>query len=228
MIENPPSGDQAPASAAQLQILATEHWSLLATRSLTYSESFTRAGMFFTVLTGALVSLALLAQVEHFGQAFRGAALLILSIVFFIGLATIGRLSALNKEDVRWLAGMNRLRHAYLDMHPSLEPYFITDSHDDMRGIFVTMGIGTLPGANFIGDLGHGLTTLPAVMGITVALVAGVLGALVAGMLDASEWMAIAVGAVVFLIMNVILSELSRRSFFKFVIAQPVHFPTKS
>lgn len=37
----PPSGRE-PAAASRLQILATEHWSLLATRSLTYSESLAR------------------------------------------------------------------------------------------------------------------------------------------------------------------------------------------
>src|SRR5258708_2980646 len=95
--EGPPNSP-APA-ATKLQISATEHWSLLATRSMTYTESFSRIGMFFTVLTGAIISLALLAQVEHFNQTFVGIALLILSVVFFVGLATLGRLAALNKED---------------------------------------------------------------------------------------------------------------------------------
>ena len=41
------------ADAARLQILATEHWSLLATRSMGYQESFSRAAMFLSVLSGA-------------------------------------------------------------------------------------------------------------------------------------------------------------------------------
>jgi hypothetical protein len=36
----PESGD-----AGKLQILATEHWSLLATRSLTYTESLSRPSL---------------------------------------------------------------------------------------------------------------------------------------------------------------------------------------
>ena len=69
----------ANASATRIQILATEHWSLLATRSLTYTESFSRVSMFLAVLSGAVISLALLAQVDHFHQAFIVAAVLIRS-----------------------------------------------------------------------------------------------------------------------------------------------------
>lgn len=39
------------SDAMRLQILATEHWSLLATRSMTWNEMFTRASMFLTVLS---------------------------------------------------------------------------------------------------------------------------------------------------------------------------------
>ncbi|MGH8923250.1 MAG: hypothetical protein ACRDWA_01190 [Acidimicrobiia bacterium] len=35
------------------QILATEHWSLLASRSLAWSESFNRATMFLATVSGA-------------------------------------------------------------------------------------------------------------------------------------------------------------------------------
>ena len=45
-----------------LQILSTEHWSLLATRSLSWNESFARAGLFLSVLSATAVALALVAQ----------------------------------------------------------------------------------------------------------------------------------------------------------------------
>ena len=45
-------------AAMRLQILSTEHWSLLASRSLAWNESFSRAGMFLTTLTGSIVALA--------------------------------------------------------------------------------------------------------------------------------------------------------------------------
>ncbi|HEY4748751.1 MAG TPA: hypothetical protein VIH38_14345, partial [Steroidobacteraceae bacterium] len=69
----------------RLQILSTEHWSLLASRSLAWNESFSRAGMFLTTLTGAIVALALVAQASAFGEAFTLFALVILPVVLFIG-----------------------------------------------------------------------------------------------------------------------------------------------
>ncbi|MEJ7752862.1 MAG: hypothetical protein WKF46_07945 [Candidatus Limnocylindrales bacterium] len=53
-----------------LQILSTEHWSLLSSRSLAYNEAFTRGGMFLSFLSMSFVALALLAQGMSFGEEF--------------------------------------------------------------------------------------------------------------------------------------------------------------
>ncbi len=45
----------------------------------------------------------------------------------------------MNLEDATWTAGMNRIRHAYLQMAPELEPYFVTSLYDDEAGIRLTM-----------------------------------------------------------------------------------------
>ncbi|MDQ6691592.1 MAG: hypothetical protein M3Z13_02380, partial [Candidatus Dormibacteraeota bacterium] len=126
------SGDDG---ATRMQILSTEHWSLLATRSLGYSESLSRVSMFLSVLSGAIISLALIAQSGRLGQTFVVAAILLLSVVVFVGLATIGRITAVNRTDLSSVAGMNRIRHAYLEMHPDLEPYFVASPYDDFRGL---------------------------------------------------------------------------------------------
>ncbi len=65
--------------AVRAQILATEHWSLLATRSMTWNEVFSRASMFVTVLSAATVALALVAQATAFGPGFRLFALRFIS-----------------------------------------------------------------------------------------------------------------------------------------------------
>src|SRR6202521_2859632 len=69
-VEQPPGGElpKDADGAKRLQILATEHWSLLATRSLAYTESFSRVSMFFSVLSGAIIALALIAQAGRFGK----------------------------------------------------------------------------------------------------------------------------------------------------------------
>ncbi len=119
----------------RLQILSTEHWSLLASRSLAWNESFSRAGVFLTTLTGAIMALALVAQASAFGEGFTLFALVILPVVLFIGVATYIRLAASNYHEAMCVIGMNRIRAAYLQLAPELERYFVMSAHDDFRGI---------------------------------------------------------------------------------------------
>ena len=58
-----------------------------------------------------------------------------LPVALFVGLATFTRLDEVNIEDALWVAAMNRIRHAYLEISPRLEPYFITGSTDDPVGV---------------------------------------------------------------------------------------------
>jgi ABC-type transporter Mla maintaining outer membrane lipid asymmetry permease subunit MlaE len=233
MMNQPPTGEETRPKppdipGGRLQVLATEHWSLLATRSLTYMESFTRASMFLTVLTGAVVALALFAQVDHFHETFVVAAILILSVVVFVGLVTMGRIAALNIENVHWVAGMNRLRHAYVEMYPDLEPYFIAGTHDDMRGILLTMDLPADAGGGALSRVAAGLLTLPAMLSIIVGVVAGVLGALVAGSFGAPTLAGIAVAAAIFLVLNIVLALSFTRAFFVYVGRMPARFPSPS
>src|SRR5260370_6404465 len=133
--EIPPSRAQSEA----LQVLATEHWSLLATRALTYQESLGRVNMFLTILSGAVIALALVAQAAHFGPAFFAIAIFMLAVVFITGMFTVARLQALNRDDFRWVLAMNRIRNAYLDRHPELENHFTTSSHYDLPGALHTL-----------------------------------------------------------------------------------------
>jgi hypothetical protein len=156
----------------RLQILTTEHWSLLSTRSLSWNESFSRAAMFLSALSGAVVALALVAS--SFREGVVTFALLILPVVLFLGLATFVRLVEINHEDVRWVIGMNLLRHAYLEDAPELHPYFITGWHDDEAGIMATFGARPGPGR-----FAHEFVTAPGVIAIVDGVLAGVLTAIV-------------------------------------------------
>jgi hypothetical protein len=173
-VETPPE----PAAPAKLQILATEHWSLLATRSLTYTESLGRVNVFLAILSGAVIALALVAQADHFGATFIAIAILTLLVVLFAGIATIARLMHLNRDDYRWVIGMNRLRHAYLELHPELEPNFITSPFDDAPGALRTLGID-VTAARGVGSALHVFQTLPGMLSVIVAAIVGAIGALV-------------------------------------------------
>src|SRR5947209_13303373 len=167
-----------PGVSEKIQILATEHWSLIAARALTYQESLGRVSMFRGVLCGSVIALALIAQVDHFSTTFIAVAIFMLAVVFFVGVATIRRLQMLNLDDYRWVVGMNRLRHAYLELHPELEPYFVTSQYDDLRGALQTLGVNLAADRGGVGSSLHLLQTLPGVLTIIVAAVGGAIGAL--------------------------------------------------
>ena len=137
----PAAGSDGITPAIRLQILSTEHWGLLATRSLAWNESFSRAGMFLSALPGAIVALALVAQASHFGEGFKLFALVILPVVLFVGVTTYIRLGAANWYDATCIIGMNRIRAAYLEMAPDLERYLVMSAHDDRQGVGITMGL---------------------------------------------------------------------------------------
>src|SRR3954447_11980346 len=106
----PPSPPRADVpEAVRVQILATEHWSLLATRSITYSAIFSRTNIFLTVVSAAVVALALVAQATDFGDRFYVFALLVLPVTLFIGVATFIRIVDARLEDFWLVYGMNRL-----------------------------------------------------------------------------------------------------------------------
>lgn len=154
-----------------LQILTTEHWSLLTARSLVYNEAFARAGMFLAFLSATLLVLGLISTATGFSDAFLTIAAAVLALDLFVGVATLGRINNASIEDIRYLQGMNRLRHAYFEITPGLEPYFITSGYDDFQSVLAFYGpsedLGTLR------DVAHGLTTAPALVGVICGAVAG-------------------------------------------------------
>lgn len=172
-----PEGDETDAATRrshQLQILATEHWGLLATRSLSWTESFSRASMYLTLLSGAIVALAFVAQATAFGGPFQTFALLLLPLVIVVGWTTFVRLLEVNNEDAYWVNGMNRLRKAYIELEPELEPYFVTGTTDDAEGMRRTY-------AAHGGGIGlHVLITVPATVAFVNSALLAVLVTIVA------------------------------------------------
>jgi hypothetical protein len=176
-----------------LQILSTEHWSLLTSRSLAYNEAFIRGGMFLTFLSMSFVALALLAQAMSFGDEFLTIAAVILAFDLVIGLATFGRIAGANEDDLRALHGMARIRHAYTQIAPIVTPYFTTATHDDMAAVL--LGYGTVPSTT-AGNLLYGLTTSGGMIGLIVSMVGGVLAAVLAILIGASGGSAVWIGIV--------------------------------
>jgi hypothetical protein len=181
--------------ALQLQVLSTEHWSLLASRSLAWNESFARAGMFLSALSGAIVALALVAQATSFGDGFRIFALVILPVVLFIGFTTLLRLGLANYHDALCVLGMNRIRAAYFERVPEVRRYFVMPGNDDDTAIWRAMGMDpSIPIPIAI------LGGAPVLVIALNAVIAAVIGAVAAIQLGADDAAAFVVGAAVFVV----------------------------
>jgi len=213
-------GDGGPVPVAvKAQVLATEHWSLLATRSMTWSEIMSRITIHLTVASASLVVLALMAQASGFGTAFRVMAIGLAAAILVLGTLTQLRVVNASVDDASAVLGMNRLRAAYLELDPSLERYFITSAHDDQRGLMQTylMGWPRSTASHVAASTSIFLTSFNA-------MVAGTLGALVASASGASALVDAIVGTacgVGYLVGNL---EHGRRSFA--TVRQPSRFPS--
>src|SRR5215217_1979498 len=194
----------ATPAALQVQILATEHWSLLATRSQTWNESFARA---------------LVAEASSFGSGFTTFALILLPVVLFLGLTTYIRLVAINHDETRWVLGMNRIRAAYLELAPELERWFITSHHDDEKGAAATAGWMTFPTL-------FGYVTTPAAVGMVDAVIAGVIAFLATRALGLQAPAAAVLGVLTAVALNLALTAYSRWAYRRWRDLYPPVSPT--
>lgn len=191
--EMPPAAASDSNPARRAQFLATEHWSLLATRAMSWNESFARTGMFLTSLSTATVALALVGSATDFGPEFVTFALVVLSITLFLGVATFIRLSQVNNEDLYWVAGMNRLRGQYAKLEPGIEDEFVAGTTLDTAGFALTYGAMDVTGFSAL----HVFVTTPGVVAVVNSVLAGVIGGLLTVQVAGSMTPAVGVGVVV-------------------------------
>ncbi|MCI0582074.1 MAG: hypothetical protein L0227_04120 [Chloroflexi bacterium] len=164
-----------PRDAARLlQILIAEHASLTAMRTQSQSEMASRATMFVAALSGGLVAISFIAQATRFGPESKAFDLTILTVLLFVGVATFVRTLDLNADDVRWVAALNRLRGAYIELEPASSRYLVTARADDAEGIQATIN----PGRSI-----HPIYGLAATPGL-IAVIDGVIGGAIAGVIS--------------------------------------------
>lgn len=216
MMERPAPASPAPGGEAETdaelgrraQLLATEHWSLLATRSLSWNEAFSRTSMFLSTLSAATVALALAGPAMSFGSAFALFALIVLSVTLFLGVATYIRLLQVNNEDLYWVTGMNMLRGEYTHMVPGIEKSFVAGYTLDAPGI--ARSFGAFDVTSNPSPL-HMLITTPAIVGVISSAIAGVIAGLVTLQLGMDHAVGIAVGLAVFVAAIVLSLAYGRR-----------------
>jgi hypothetical protein len=179
------------AVSVRAQILATEHWSLLATRSMTWSEVMSRIVIHLTLLSASLVVLALVAQTTGFGLIFRVFAIGLAAGALVLGTLTGLRVYNASADDAAMLIGMNRLRSAYIALDPEVEQYFVTSRYDDSAGVMASYLMGTRRSS-----FSHAVASTGLFIDVVNAIVAGTLGALIAEAADAPAWIIAVIGTI--------------------------------
>lgn len=205
-----------------LQILSTEHWSLLTARSLVYNESFTRVGMFFALLSATLVALGLISTGTGFSDGFLIVTACVLGLDLFIGLATLGRVGAVSDEELRYSQGMNRLRNAYFKIVPGLDRYFITSHYDDFNSVAAFYGP---PASSVLGEALHGLTTLPGMLAVVCSAILGALVGVIVLLLTHDGSLGFALAAIAFLLAFATMAYMGYRAATGFQVKFVALFP---
>jgi len=191
MSEPSPVPESDAVLGRRAQILATEHWGLLAARSTAQSEVLTRITIFLTLVSAGLLTIGLLGQASDFSGWFTPAMLAILGFLCFVGFVTAVRVMTVGEEDMMYVVAMNRLRGAYVDLDPGIEQYFLASTNDDRAGMERTYSFLRMRGASHL--LGSSALLLFFVDGCVFGLFAGAIVVAVGG----GDGWAIAAGVLV-------------------------------
>jgi len=201
----PPLADAGSAGATglddprALQILSTEHWSLLATRSLIWTESFARAGLFLSLLSASVVALSLIGTESE---------------AFF-------RLDDANREEALWMAAMNRIRNAYVTIVPAVAERLTSGYTDDPMGIGRSYGLG--------GDVRytilHFFVTMPGMIAVVNAVIAAVIASAALSKLGYKDMGVGGAAVIVGIVTAVLLGLRSQRAFNGFITRFQPRYP---
>ncbi len=206
----PPDPSPVPPPSVRAQLLATEHWGLLAARGTAQSEVLTRITIFLTLFSAGLVSIALIGQATDFAGLFGPSAIAVLVIIAIVGQLTQVRVLSVGMEDLMYVLAMNRMRAAYLALDPGIEPYLMASAHDDLAGSHRTY--------DFFGKRTDGVQVMGSTMVLIIivnAMLLGLLGAAICVTLGAAGWVFLVVGGVIalaYVAVSIALGERTYRS----------------
>ncbi len=205
-----------------LQILMAEHASLSSARSLAYNEAFTRGDMFLGFLSMSLVALALIAQAVPAAELPMIAAL-VFAFDLIVGLTSFGRILAASYEDYLAVHGMARIRHGYLQIEPTVQPYITSGANDDLPGVMLSYGS---PPTGGVSAVFHGVTTSAGMMTLVISMLAGVLAFLLALLAGAPVAGGLLAGGLAMVAVFAALAVVTFRYYMRKQAVIPVLFPT--
>jgi hypothetical protein len=190
-----PSGETVPSSTL-MSALTTEHYTLQAARSSTILEANGRSSLFLSAVSGALLALALVAQLDRLGSTFLVFAFSVLPALLMLGVMSYARLADLAIHDAYSARAIGRIRSFYFDVAgPGARQYWLLGAGDDQHGVMRRHG-GQRP------TRWHGWTRQATAVAAVTAVIAGVLGGLT---VDAASPLTLPVTAVIGVVLAVVV-----------------------
>ena len=120
-----PTADQAiealsDRAGAFYSALMNEHFVLESARGITVSEASSRAALYLTTLSSALVAFGFLAQTDYA----LGFLMVVIPVIVLLGIFSYERLVEISLEDVAALEAIQRIRAVYSTTLPGAAKYF--------------------------------------------------------------------------------------------------------
>lgn len=191
----------------RLQNIALEAAELQAQRQMSWTETTNRASMFMTIVGASVFGLALVGNATSFGREFLVVALLVLPVLLFVGVSSLGRMGELDEYDWRLIQGLNRLRHLRVELDPTFAPYLVTSIHDDIASVLSSYGG---EGTNAVL---HSFWTLAALMGMLIAVIAAFIAGIASLLFGADTTLAVSFGVVTFIVTTSLPAVWAYRAF---------------
>lgn len=169
---NPTDSDDRFASGtnpALLSALTTEHYTLQSARSSTVVEANGRSLLFLSAVSGAIVALALVAQMDELGETFTVFALSVLPALLALGLTSYARLADLAVHDAYYARAIGRIRSFYLTIDPTGRQYWMQPAGDDPHALMRQNGQTHTPWHH----LSHTATSVAAINGVLAGVLVG-------------------------------------------------------
>ena len=116
---------------------------------------------------------------------------------------------------------MNRIRNAYLDLAPELEPCFVTSTHDDDEDALVS----SLATRRVVPEI-QGFIAIPGVIAVLDAVVAGEIAAIAALGLGAGTALAVIAAVLVFVVVLTGFAGFAFCAVTRFRDTADIRFPT--
>jgi hypothetical protein len=125
--------------------------------------------LFLSAVSGAVVALALVAQVDRLGHTFTVFGLSVLPALLALGLTSYARLADLAVHDAYYARAIGRIRAFYMTIEPSARQYWMQPAVDDPHAVMRQNGETHTRWHH----LSHTATSVAAINGVLAGVLVG-------------------------------------------------------